>query len=308
MPLEALPDSCPPAAGWQQRPVLSLSADRGLRVPVGLRGHRAGGAQRSGRVDVPADDGRPERLRRDAGPGRRMVQVRSRRRGRAGRPALPAGDHGAGDQLGLRQGWIVVRECLVMGPWQHDHPDGSTHIRPPTDYDAEHMLLRTVRCVDGQAQLTLDCVPAFDYGRQHARWLHTDRGYTQAVIEPEGLDLNLTLTSDIRLGLEGAGARAPDAAEGGRHPLLRAVLGQPRTGELQGRLQAAGVDRAPLAALAGPRPLPRPPLAQPPGAQRPDPQGPDVRADRRHRRRRDHLAARDAGRRAELGLPLHLDA
>jgi GH15 family glucan-1,4-alpha-glucosidase len=60
------------------------------------------------------------------------------------------------------EGWLVVRECLVMGPWQHDHPEGSTHIRPPTDYDAEHMLLRTVRCVDGQAQLTLDCVPAFD--------------------------------------------------------------------------------------------------------------------------------------------------
>ena len=105
------------------------------------------------------------------------------------------------------EGWLVVRECLVMGPWQHDHPDGSTHIRPPTDYDAEHMLLRTVRCVDGQAQLTLDCVPAFDYGRQHARWRHTERGYTQAVVEPEGLDLTLTLTSDIRLGLEGSSAR-----------------------------------------------------------------------------------------------------
>ena len=69
------------------------------------------------------------------------------------------------------------------------------------------MLLRTVRCVDGQAQLTLDCVPAFDYGRQHARWRHTERGYTQAVVEPEGLDLTLTLTSDIRLGLEGSSAR-----------------------------------------------------------------------------------------------------
>ena len=105
------------------------------------------------------------------------------------------------------EGWLVVRECLVMGPWQHDHPDGSTHIRPPTDYDAEHMLLRTVRCVDGQAQLTLDCVPAFDYGRQHARWRYTERGYTQAVVEPEGLDLTLTMTSDIRLGLEGSSAR-----------------------------------------------------------------------------------------------------
>src|SRR5207248_8201555 len=31
--------------------------------------------------------------------------------------------------------------------------------------------------------------------------------YTQAVVEPEGMDLTLTLTSDIRLGLEGSGAR-----------------------------------------------------------------------------------------------------
>ena len=126
------------------------------------------------------------------------------------------------------EGWLVVRECLVMGPWQHDHPDGSTHIRPPTDYDAEHMLLRTVRCVDGEAQLTLDCVPAFDYGRQHAHGGGTPSAATpRRVVEPEGLDLTLTLTSDIRLGLEGSGARGADAAEGGRDPLLRAVLGPP---------------------------------------------------------------------------------
>ena len=106
--------------------------------------------------------------------------------------------------------------------------DGSTHIRPPTDYDAEHMLLRTVRCVDGQAQLTLDCVPAFDYGRQHARWRHTDRGYTQAVIEPEGLDLTLTLTSDIRLGLEGPGARARTLLKEGDTRFCALSWGRPR--------------------------------------------------------------------------------
>jgi len=47
------------------------------------------------------------------------------------------------------EGWIVVRDCLVMGPWRHEHPDRTNHIRPPTDYDAEHILLRTVRCVQG---------------------------------------------------------------------------------------------------------------------------------------------------------------
>ena len=24
------------------------------------------------------------------------------------------------------EGWIIVRDCLVMGPWRHDHPDRST--------------------------------------------------------------------------------------------------------------------------------------------------------------------------------------
>ena len=67
------------------------------------------------------------------------------------------------------------------------------------------------------------------------------------------------------------------------------------------------LDRPPLAALARPRRLPRPPVAQLPAAQRADAQGPDLRADRRAHRRRHDVAARDARRRAQLGLPLHLD-
>jgi alpha,alpha-trehalase len=105
------------------------------------------------------------------------------------------------------EGWIIVRDCLVMGPWRHDHRDRSTHHRPPTDYDAEHMLLRTVRCVNGSVQLSMDCEPAFDYGRLRGRWEHTGQGYHQAVIT-DGGDLTLTLTSDIRMGLEGPTARA----------------------------------------------------------------------------------------------------
>jgi len=30
-----------------------------------------------------------------------------------------------------------------MGPWQHDHPDGSTHIRPPTEI-GEHQRARDI--------------------------------------------------------------------------------------------------------------------------------------------------------------------
>jgi len=106
------------------------------------------------------------------------------------------------------EGWLVVRDCLVMGPWRHRRPGRTSHVRPPTDYDAEHILLRTVRCVQGSVQLTIDCEPAFGYGCQRGRWTYTDQGYHQAVVQPEGGDMVLTLSSDIRLGLEGPSARA----------------------------------------------------------------------------------------------------
>jgi GH15 family glucan-1,4-alpha-glucosidase len=104
-------------------------------------------------------------------------------------------------------GWIIVRDCLVMGPWRHEHPGRTMHIRPPTDYDAEQTLLRTVRCVNGAVQLDFDCEPVFGYGTERARWERTDSGYHQAVARGEHTDLELTLTSDIRFGLEGPSAR-----------------------------------------------------------------------------------------------------
>ena len=106
------------------------------------------------------------------------------------------------------QGWLVVRDCLVMGPWRHEHPERGSHRRPPTDYDAEHTLLRTVKCTNGSVQLMMDCEPAFDYGRRREQWNHTERGFQQVTVEPAGQDLALTLTSDIRIGIEGPSAQA----------------------------------------------------------------------------------------------------
>ena len=74
--------------------------DRRLRLPVRLRDHGAGRAERQRRVDVPAADGLAERVRRDPRPRRRQLPPRSRRRGGAGGPALPARHDGARDQLG----------------------------------------------------------------------------------------------------------------------------------------------------------------------------------------------------------------
>ncbi len=106
------------------------------------------------------------------------------------------------------EGWIIVRDALVVGPWRLKDPARSTYQRPPTDYAAAHMLIRTVRCVNGEVQLLMECEPAFEYGLHHATWDHT-AGYHQATArsEEDG-DLRLTLTTDLRLGFEGPRAVA----------------------------------------------------------------------------------------------------
>ena len=109
---------------------------------------------------------------------------------------------------GTNGGWIIVRDALLIGPWHHDDKIASGHRRAPTDYEAEHILLRTVRCVNGEVQLVLDCEPAFDYGRRRARWRYSEHGYHQGVASADGLDVEIRLTSDMRLGFEGPRASA----------------------------------------------------------------------------------------------------
>ncbi len=103
-------------------------------------------------------------------------------------------------------GWVVVLDTLLMGPWHHETERSHTHRRAPTDYDADHVLLRTIRCVNGQAQVRLDCLPIFDYGRDSAHWEHSGPGYHEAVTSGNGLDLRLT--TDLNVGFEGSLATA----------------------------------------------------------------------------------------------------
>ncbi|MEU8380541.1 glycoside hydrolase family 15 protein [Streptosporangium sp. NPDC048865] len=109
---------------------------------------------------------------------------------------------------GTPTGWVIVRDVLLMGPWHHDGELSHTHRRAPTDYDASHVLLRTVRCVSGEVQITLDCEPILDYGRKPVRWSYTERGYHQGLAVAEGESLWLRLTTDMRLGFEGGRAMA----------------------------------------------------------------------------------------------------
>jgi GH15 family glucan-1,4-alpha-glucosidase len=109
---------------------------------------------------------------------------------------------------GTPTGWIIVRDCLLIGPWHHEDNRSDTFRRAPTDYDAEHVLLRTVRCVNGEVQLSMQCSPMFDYGRERPAWSYAGDGYHVAVADCLGDQPAVRLTTDMRLGFEGPRASA----------------------------------------------------------------------------------------------------
>ena len=96
-----------------------------------------------------------------------------------------------------RTGWIVVRDSLTIGPWHEDETE--PHARPPTDHEAEHCLVRTVTCVQGEVEVVMECDPAFAYGSERPGWELRDRH--SADTGTEGLPVRLV--SDMNLGVEG---------------------------------------------------------------------------------------------------------
>jgi alpha,alpha-trehalase len=104
---------------------------------------------------------------------------------------------------GTRGGWIIARDALLIGPWHHEHDRSTTHRRSPTDYDADHVLLRLIRCVNGEVQVLLDCEPRFEYGRVPASWEYTGAGYHDARATADATDVFLELTTDLNIGFEG---------------------------------------------------------------------------------------------------------
>jgi alpha,alpha-trehalase len=102
-------------------------------------------------------------------------------------------------------GWVVVRDALTIGP--RDREDVVTpHTRPPMDDDADHLLVRTVQCLEGAVEIELVCEPVFDYGRVPAEWMLVDG--TRHSADASGGDLVIRLQTDMALGLEGNRARA----------------------------------------------------------------------------------------------------
>ena len=101
------------------------------------------------------------------------------------------------------QGWLRVVDALTVGEW-HDNKHGSSHTRPPTDYDADHLLVRVVECIQGQVQVEIVCEPMLDYGATPATWTVADTaehgGYALDAADGKGA---FRLFSDTRVGIEG---------------------------------------------------------------------------------------------------------
>jgi GH15 family glucan-1,4-alpha-glucosidase len=104
-------------------------------------------------------------------------------------------------------GWLIVRDALAIGDWGEDK-HGTSHTRPPTDYDAGHVLLRMIECVKGEVQAEMVCEPAFEYGALEAIWsapmLENLPGFAlDASCGDAGTDAGFRIYSDMRMGIEG---------------------------------------------------------------------------------------------------------
>ena len=163
--------------------IMPLDPDRRLRVPQRRRGLRAGRAERGGRLDVRAALRLAERLRPHPRPARRLLPGRPGRRHGAGRRPLPARHDDPGDQLGhpdrLDHRARRPADRSVAPP---DRTARKTYRRTPNDYEAEHILLRTIRCVSGEVQ-TIDGLRAGARLRPqaHVRWDYTGESYHQGI-------------------------------------------------------------------------------------------------------------------------------
>jgi len=102
-------------------------------------------------------------------------------------------------------GWLLVHDALTMGPRQ-GRDTVTPHTRPPADDDADHMLVRTVECLEGSVEIELVCEPAFDYGRTPAVW--TTVGDDDHAADATGAGQTFRLSTDMLIGIEGSSARA----------------------------------------------------------------------------------------------------
>jgi len=106
-----------------------------------------------------------------------------------------------------RSGWLIVNDFLAVAPWYRSNERSDHHRRTPGDFDAKHVLVRTATCLHGSVDILLNCEPSFDYGRVDAEWEYEGSAYDKVSTNNQGFP-HLTLTGDMRFGIEGRAVRA----------------------------------------------------------------------------------------------------
>src|SRR2546422_6544314 len=112
---------------------------------------------------------------------------------------------------------------MCIGPWYHSQRRSGTYRRPPSDHEAEHILLRTARCVVGSVELSLDCQPVFDYGQTGAKWEYAGQDYNEAIASGGENEVPIRLVTDLRVGFEGPGAHATKVLRQGERAYVAMV-------------------------------------------------------------------------------------
>ena len=112
-------------------------------------------------------------------------------------------------------GWLVVTDALVVGPWRGG-PRSDRYQRVPSDHVAQGVLVRTATCIEGRADVLLNCLPLSDYGATSATWSYQGQDYSHAVATaPAGAELHLT--SDLRLAMTGPRCYGHTVLHQGQH-------------------------------------------------------------------------------------------
>ena len=145
-------------------------------------------------------------------------------------------------------GWLEVRDALTMGPTPHEDTI-TPHTRPPTDEDAEHMLVRTVTASRARSRSSWSASRRSTTAapRPSGRW--STAAATRA--DATGAGLTIRLQTDLELGIEASRVRARHTlrpASGLRRAGLGRGAGRPRR---RRRRQRADRRHGPLLASTG---------------------------------------------------------
>jgi alpha,alpha-trehalase len=133
------------------------------------------------------------------------------------------------------QGWLRVVDGLTIGQW-HDNKEGSSHTRAPTDFDADHLLVRVIECIQGEVQVEMVCEPMLQYGSTPAQWSVADTGKEDGyAFDASDGRTEFRLFSDVRMGIEGNRVHARHTMREGERRFCAISwtegLGGPRTAD-----------------------------------------------------------------------------